>query len=187
MSMTIEAPLTPTAVKERSAAATRHLCETLHLETLAPKDLSYLALALAEVASQEAERNTEFNRRIRELFETITPPKKAAKPQPPSSSLWKQPTKEELMAPLKAVGSVDESRIAPYAPPDPYALLDLFGVEQLPRALYLRTLANLKRAVPFVQAQHPGTRPTSMAKKDAIVEYIMRYVTQPSEAQSQAG
>ncbi|HUY77839.1 MAG TPA: hypothetical protein VMV29_13795 [Ktedonobacterales bacterium] len=184
MSMTLEAPLTATSVKERSAAATRHLCETLQLDTLAPKDLTYLALALTEVASEEAEHNSEFNRRVRELYEMIAPTKKPAKPRSPSS--WQRPTKEELMKPLKAVGTVDPSRIAPYAPPDPYALLELFGPEQLPRVLFLRTLENLKRAVRIVQARHPGTKPSNMGRKDAIVEYIMRYVTEPAEAKSQA-
>jgi hypothetical protein len=177
--MTLEAPLTPTKVKERSAEATRHLCETLQLPTLATKDLAYLALALAEAASEEAEHNVEFNRRVRELYEKIAPPKKLAKPK--QTTAWPQPTKEELMIPLRAVGRVDPERIAPFAPTDPYALLELFGPAQLPRALYLHTLDNLKRAVPFVQARHPHTRPTNMGRKDAIVDYIMRYVTQPDE------
>ena len=184
MSMTVEVGLTPAALKERSAAATRHLCETLHLESVEPRDLTYLALALAEVAAQEAERNTTFNQRVRELYETITPPKKAAKASTDPSI--RRPTREEILAPLKAVGTVDQSRIAPYAPPDPYALMELFGVEQMPRAMYRYTLDNLKRSVPFIQARHPGTKPSSMAKKDAIVEYIMRYVTEPTEAQGQA-
>lgn len=184
MSMTGEAKPTAAALKERSAAATRHLCETLHLEGVEPRDLNYLALALTEVAAQEAERNSAFNQRIRQLYEAIIPPKKVVKTRGASSI--QRPTQAEILAPLRAVGTVDPERIAPYAPPDPYALMDLFGAEQLPRALYRYTLDNLKRAVPFVQAQHPGTKPTSMAKKDAIVEYIMRYVTEPAEAQSQA-
>jgi len=184
--MTIEAPVTPGALKERSAAATRRLCETLRLESLTPKDLSYLALALTEAAAQEAESNTAFNQRLRELYHTLTPPKKVARGSRPEPTI-KRPTQEDLTKPLQAIGTVDPSRIRPYAPPDPYALLDLYGAEQLPLSLFRYTLDSLKRTVPIVQARHPGTRPTNMGRKDSIVEYVMRYVTEPDAVQSQVG
>src|SRR5258707_12053435 len=58
-------------VQERSALATRTLCQALGLGTLKPADLKFLALALTEVAAAEIADRAGFGERVSAAFEQV--------------------------------------------------------------------------------------------------------------------
>jgi hypothetical protein len=61
------------------------------------------------------------------------------------------------------------------APPDPYFLNELFGIDQLPIALKEYSVPALKTAVAMIQARQPGTKPQGTSKA-AIIEYVLQHV-----------
>ena len=66
-------------------------------------------------------------------------------------------------------------RYDPYAKLDPYFVCSVYGVHQLRKAMGRYTLAQLKEAVEFVQAKHPGTKPKTKSRKEDIIDYIVTY------------
>ncbi len=85
-------------------------------------------------------------------------------------------SKAEL-PPLVPIRRIEGYRADPFSPPDPLFLTRLYGDHQLDRALQDYTLDFLKLTAANVQAAHPGTKPASMAKKQAVIDYIVRYST----------
>jgi hypothetical protein len=83
-------------------------------------------------------------------------------------------TKAEL-PPLVPIRRIEGYRANPFAPPDPQFLIQLYGTHQLDRALQDYTLDMLKETATKVQADHPGTKPGSKAKKQSVIDYIVQY------------
>ncbi|MEO7002719.1 MAG: hypothetical protein ABI068_12990 [Ktedonobacterales bacterium] len=158
--------------QERSVLATRRLCEALGLGVVKPNELRRLTIALAEAAADEAGHNSDFAKHIRVLYERSASVKKS-KVTEPSTRRKKMPEHPNLTP----VGTFDESKFNPYGPLDPYILLQLYGIEQLPLALDGYSLTALKGAVSLVEQRNPGTKPKNCSKKDAVLEYIVQYVT----------
>jgi len=158
--------------QERSVLATRRLCEALGLGVVKPNELKRLTVALAEAAADEAGHNSEFAAHIRVLYERYVPVKKG-KTTGSSTRSKAKPEKVKLVP----VGTFDESKFNPYGPLDPYILLQLYGTKQLALALDEYSLTALKGAASLVEQRNPGTKPKNRAKKDAVLAYIVEYVT----------
>lgn len=160
---------------ERSARATRDLCAVLGLGVLTPTNLKYLAVALMEVATEEAKRSDEFTEQVRSAYEAILPVKPQRRTRTSDGSAPGTATKSWKVK-LTPIGTVDEALLDPYAPPNPFALQQLYGNEQLPLALGRYSLTKLKEAVVVVQQRYPDTKPRRITKA-GIVEYIMDTLT----------
>lgn len=178
MSITIdEATLT---IQQRSAAATRALCEVLGLGALKPADLKYLALALTQAATEEARYDSAFADRIRALLQSLLPAKPAPrKPRDEASGLPGRRRGAVKRIDLVPVGRVDETLLDPYAPPNPWALQQLYGNDQLPAALDRYSLAKVKDALALMQRRYPDMRPKRMTKS-GIIDYIVEQVVNPA-------
>lgn len=156
--------------QERSASATRELCRTLGLGALKPAELKFLTIALAEVATSEAQRNMQFAHAISHLYQELLPTK------PAKATRGKGAAKRKEEAVLIPVGTVDPALLDPYAPPNPWALQILYGNHQLQQALERYSLAKLKEALPLVQERYPGSKPKALTKK-GIATYIFSQLT----------
>lgn len=152
----------PQTVQERSVDATRHLRETLGLD-----DLKLLATALAEVAVAESAQRPEFANRIKSVYAEL----QALKATPRRSSKAAKPSTK-----LVPIVAIDDVRIDPHAPLDPYFLKRLYGDSQLVAALDGYSLAKLKEAAAIVEQKHVGTKPKSKARKADIINYIVEHV-----------
>jgi hypothetical protein len=159
-------------VQERSALATRTLCQALGLGTLKPADLKFLALALTEIASAEIKDRAGFGERVSAAFEQV----RANYSAKGKGATSKGKSTGAGMKPLVPIGNVDPARFAPSARTDPYALLDLYGSQQLEAALSRYPASELKKAAALVEERNPGTKPPARASKPALIEYIVRYV-----------
>jgi hypothetical protein len=158
-------------IQQRSAQATHELSEGLGLGPVSPGNLKYLALALMLVASEEIARNPDFSERIRSLYESLLPQKGSARNTSGAKKPWH--------VHLTPIGTTDELLLDPYGPPNPFALQQLYGDEQLPLALGQHSPSELRGAVAIVQERYPGTKPKSMSKA-AIIEYIVKLLTSGS-------
>lgn len=164
---------TTTTIQQRSAQATHDLCEALDLGALSPANLKYLALALTQVAVVEVSRSGDFAERIRTAYQSLLPekPKRGTSSvqggRPGGNKAWK--------VKLMPIGTVDESLLDPYGPPNPFALQQLYGDEQLALALERYTPAKLKESVAIVQQRYPGTKPKKLTKAE-IINYIVRTI-----------
>jgi len=159
---------TPAQVlRERAAKATQDLRDALRL----PSDLSdatVLGTALSEAAAREIRRNAGFGQEVRRLYDEIS---QARTPTGGDGARRKVPS-EPLIA-LRHTGG----RIDPFAPPDPKTLIYVYGEDKLGQALRTYTMDLLKEAADNIQREHPGTRPASRTRKDALVDYIVQYST----------
>src|SRR5579884_1253796 len=167
--------MTGATIQERTTRASRDLCAALDLVGVTPATMKVLTLALAEVAAKEIMRNPAFGQQIRSRYEELQPrkptSKRASGKRPPSPG-------EQWKVKLTAVGQVDESLLDPYAPPNPFALRQLYGNDQLAVALGRYSLTALKQAVPAVEAANPGTKPKKVTKQ-GIIDYIVEHVAGP--------
>jgi hypothetical protein len=168
MSASVEPTVETTS--ERSARATRQLCEALGLGTVKAKDLPLLTIALAEVATREAWDNVQFADRVRSAFRIL----EANRPKP---GAHKKPSTFEA---LVAVGPVDLAKLRPNGTLDPYALHTALGSTQSRQVLNDLMLEELKQSAALVEQRNPGTAPTSRRAKKALVTYIMEHVTNPN-------
>ena len=178
MSSAIETTLESTniTIQQQSVAATQELCEALGLGVLKPAELKYLTVALARGATEEAQRNDEFKQHIQSLYQSLLPvkPTKAKAPKKePSSGARSSGSKKVKLTPI---GSVDESELNPYAPPNPWALRRLYGDKQLSAALGRYSADKLKETLPAMQQRYPGTQPKKMTKP-GIIAYIVEMLT----------
>jgi hypothetical protein len=174
---------TAMSVQERSSEATGRLCEILGLGHVPTTKLKFLTVALAEAAVDEASNNDVFANKIRSAFESMVPapaPKRQPKVAAGSTRTKHKPTKLPLMEDLEPIGTVDESLLNPYAPPNPWALRTLYGDHQLRRALGGYSLTKLKQTAKTVQSKHPGTKPHNASDQTSLVDYIVEQVTSES-------
>jgi hypothetical protein len=147
-------------------AATAHLREVLGLD-----DLKLLSTALAEIVADEAARNPGFANRIRSVYQELVS-LKATRP-------LRSPTTKPADVDLVPIGSVEHYKHDPYAPLDPNYLYQVYGAAQLRAALSRYSLATLKEASARIEEKNPGTKPTSRARKDAIIDYIVEHIAGP--------
>ncbi len=161
-----------TTLQERSSQATSVLCQALELGELSSANQKYLALALMQVATEEVSRNGSFAERVRSLYLSLVP-QKTTGTKPTASASWQ--------IKLTPVGTVDQSLLDPYGPPNPFALQQLYGDAQLPLALERYSPARLKEAAEIVQQRFPGTKPKKNSKA-SIIEYIVSTITAGSTA-----
>ncbi len=138
------------------------------VEILRVNDPKRLAEAMLEIASDELMRNTRFLQRVGAQYDALAPAPKAS-PKPKAKQL-KAPLLD--LVPRKHIPG-REFDIS--APPDPYFLNELFGIDQLPVALKEYTVPALRIAVAMIQERRPGTKPTGTSKA-AIIEYVLEYV-----------
>ena len=159
MSTTIEKPRT---VAQRGTDATSQLREIFGFE-----DLKAMSTAIAEAVSEEARHNAHFAERVRMIYQEVV-----------STS---HPTKKrktyEAKSKVTPIRKVEGYKPDPFAPPDPYFFLQIYGREQFPLALEEQTLTTLKVVADKLMRDNPGTKPTSKAKKDAVIAYIVGIVT----------
>ena len=159
---------------DRSVLATRHLCDTLGLGILKPKELKHLGTALAEAATQEVGSHPEFAARILALYRELT-----EKPKPAtggSGSGGRQPKAKPKKAKLTPIRPVDPELFGPDRPLDPYLLHHVYGDEQWQLALDDYPAPALKQAAGLVEQRNPGTLPKGRLTKPALMDYIVRYV-----------
>ncbi len=163
------------------AEATKKLCETLGLTSLKSTQLKFLTIALAEVAAEEASANPSFAEHIKSKFQELAPVvgKKKSRSDPDYAPKKLIASKLENNG-LVAINHIDISRLNPYADPDPFLLLEVYGDEQLPRALSQYSLAMLRRISGRFEKQQPGTKPKNKNLKDSIIEYIVGQVLRKS-------
>ena len=130
-------------------------------------DLKRLNAALALAAAEGVSRNPSFASHVRTLYEQMGPQKKA----PTRVSKASKVEPEVELIPVKKVDQLPD----PSAPPDPYFLLEFYGVEQLPLALRRYPLPRLKESVKMVQSRQPGTKPHG-ATREAVISYLVERV-----------
>lgn len=162
------------ALKERSALATRQLRDVVGRD-----DLDLLAIALAEVATAEAQHNPAFIERVHAVYDGLVEVKSQSATAHKSSSPTSSKTAaKDTKPPLVPIAIIKDHVLDPWAPPDPYYLNRLFGPEQLYAALDRYNLPTLKRSLPLVQAKHPGTKPRRISSKDDVITYMVTMVVE---------
>ncbi len=150
------------AIKERSALATRRFCEALQLGVVAPKNLTYLTIALTEAAAEEVARNGALRERIKQIYSGMLPPPRQTPPRPSAG--------------VRADGARKGSTLAPGNPPDLGALARNYHPDEWATALRKYGMPALKNGVRVVQEEHPGAKPANMSTKEALVEFLLRYI-----------
>jgi hypothetical protein len=156
----------PLSAKQRGEKATLLLRETLDLPVI-EGDATVFGAALAEAASEESMRNVRFAEAVRERYRDLLAQQPAPKP--------KSVSPKEPLPPLVPIRRIEGYRADPFSPPNPQFLIQLYGYAQLDRALQDYTPAMLKETAAKVQQDHPGTKPTSKAAKQALIDYIVKY------------
>jgi hypothetical protein len=147
--------------------AAKHAALVLELQ-----DTKRLQTALAYAASEEIEHNANFAARVVTLYNVLPPSASSGGGRRGGVGAKAAPVE---LVPLKYTDSVGVDLAAPL---DPYFLYDVYGEHQLPIALNLFSAGRLKEAAALVQERNPGTKPTHRSHKDALVEYIIRYVVE---------
>jgi hypothetical protein len=97
----------------------------------------------------------------------------SAKPVRASVSRSKSLSHPELV-PLPGT---EGARFDPFAPLDPYALVKLYGPQQLQAALSGYSNATLRHAVTLVQRRSPKTKPADARKSESLIAYIVQQLT----------
>jgi hypothetical protein len=152
--------------KTRSAEAARNLHAALRLP-VDMSDAATLSAALLEVIAEESQRSPNPRiaeavcQRYQELFALR------------STSAKRDVKYVEPLIPLRyAEGTID-----PFAPPDPKKLIYVYGQDKLARALSNYTLFMLKQTAAKIEQERPGTKPSNRGRKDAVIEYIVKYAS----------
>lgn len=158
---------------DRSTAATQRLCDVLALGVVKPKELKHLATAVTEAASAEAAHNAAFRERILSTYNEL---KTAAAPKRTSSSRGGTTKAKTPLAWLTPIHPVDPKQFGPDKLLDPYLIQYAYGDEVLRTILDGYSAARLKEAAAIVAERNPGTGPANRSRKDALIEYIVRYV-----------
>lgn len=157
---------------DRSEAATRRLCDELSLGVLKPKELKHLSTALVEASSSEVTHNTAFRERILAIYAEL---KTAATPKRTSARNGTSRAKTPLDW-LTPIHPVDPKLFGPDKLLDPYLIQYAYGDEKLHPILDRYGANRLKEAAAIVEERNPGTKPTNRSNKNALIEYIVRYV-----------
>ena len=152
-----------TSVKQVSSAtaAAKQIAQELGLD-----DAKRLANAITLAAAEELAYNALFGARIRAAYNRLP-----ATPTRPKVTTPKAP--KVTLTPIKRVEGFEFN---PGAPLNPYLVYEAFGAHQLHAALDLFSLAKLQDAARRVMERAPGTKPSNMRAKAAIIEYIERHV-----------
>lgn len=152
--------------RKRADNATSMVRQALALP-VRPGDANAFVAALAEIAAEESKRNRRFADAIRNRYDELM--------HEQSTALKSKKTSKADLPPLVPIRRIDGYQADPFSPPDTRFLAQLYGETQLPRALHDYTLDMLKEAALKVQANHPGTKPTSRANKAAVIAYLVKY------------
>lgn len=158
-------PETRTAT-QRTADAIKQVAQELRLD-----DAKRLGTALAEVGAEWVSRSPAFAAQVKDMYESMAPKRSAGAGQKPSGSQAGRAAPDVVLVPLKQIDRV----LNPAAAPDPYYLLDLYGVNQLALALSRYTVPRLREAVKLVQARHPGTKPAGTTRPH-LTAYLVEQV-----------
>lgn len=151
-------------VQQRAMAATAQLRQLVDAD-----DVRALSAAVAEAAAEEAERNTAFLSTLRRIYTEMTALSKGA-----------QRTRRDTHysdVELVPLPGTEGARFDPFAPLDPYALLRLYGPQQLRAALNGYSYARLREAVAAVRNKWPGTKPSDARKASSLIDYIVEHLT----------
>lgn len=127
-------------------------------------DIKRVSLALVEAASVELEKSHTFENRVRAFYDALAP----ARPRSRMVTAF-----DVKLVPIK---QIDGREINPAAPLDPYFLYEVYGAEQLPTALSIFPVSKLKEGAAKVEQQNPGTKPSNRGQKQALIDYIVKYV-----------
>jgi hypothetical protein len=134
----------------------------MHIPTN-PSDAGILGTALAEAAAEEGKHNARFAEDVRRRYEELRGQQRTT-------------AKRETLPPLVPIRTDLPWRgIDPFAPPDPKFLIQVYGKQQLDRALREYSIPVLKRTAEVVERAHPGTKPTNRGQRDALIAYIVAH------------
>jgi hypothetical protein len=154
---------------KRQATQQRVKDATAQLQSLiGATDVTLLSAAVTEAAAAEALHNPAFRRAVQRIYEDLS-----AKPARATASRAQAPSHSELV-PLPGT---EGARFDPFAPLDPYALVKLYGPQQLQTALSGYSAATLRQAVALVRQKYPQTRPTDARKPESLIAYIVQQLT----------
>jgi hypothetical protein len=131
-------------------------------------DLKLLNAAVTEAAAAEAVYNPAFRRTVQRIYEELS-----AKPTRVIAPRAQAPSHPELL-PLPGT---EGARFDPFAPLDPYALVKLYGPQQLQNALSGYSAAALRQAVALVRQRYPQTKPKDARKPESLIAYIVQQLT----------
>jgi hypothetical protein len=155
--------------KQRGEAAVRRIAQAVGLTNVTTRQLPQLTAELAVAACEELARNPTFLNHVRTVFQ------RTLEHTATSAQTEKRPrASAPKIVPIKYV---DPARFATYGPSDPYALFEQYGEQQLPLVLKKFLMTDLTKSAALVQERNPGTRLSPKAKKDEVIEFIVRYVT----------
>jgi hypothetical protein len=135
-------------------------------ELIGADDVKLLSAAVTEAAAAEAVRNTAFRTSVRRIYEEL-------RTQPLSTTRTQRSSRQSSVEPLPLPGT-EGARFDPFAPLDPYALLRLYGPQQLGAALSGYSSVALREAVTVVRQKHPKTKPKDARKADSLIAYIVQ-------------
>jgi hypothetical protein len=142
---------------------------TAQLQSLiGASDLKLLSAAVIEAATDEALHNPTFRKAVQRIYEELS-----TKPARATMSRPKSPSRPELV-PLPGT---EGARFDPFAPLDPYALVKLYGPQQLQTALSGYSTSTLRQAVALVQQRYPKTKPADSRKSESLIAYIVQQLT----------
>jgi hypothetical protein len=163
-------PTSAPTVAERALLATQNLREALSLDVLTPKELTQLSVALVQASTLEIRQNAAFRERVLSLDREVS---ESTKPAPRKSA----PNHAKVVKPpLVPFRQVDTQLFGPDKPLDPYLVHYAYGDDQLRDALERFPVSELKKAAATVDQRNPDTKPINRSRKDALIEYIVRYV-----------
>lgn len=153
------------------ADAAKHAGIVLNLN-----DSKLLGIALAYAASEEIEHNVHFAAQVRTVYEALASASNGTGSKGRGSVGAKAPAVN--LMPMKHVEGYELNLAAPL---DPYFLYEVYGSHQLPVALDLFSVNRLKEASALVQERNAGTKPANRSSKQALIDYIIHYVTASEE------
>ena len=133
--------------------------------TLGVEDTSKLNLALLLTAADEVDRNSAFAARVRNRYQLL-----------PNSQAKSTLRANRELPRLTLLKHVEGFTFNAADTPNPYLINEAFGIKQLRELLDYLPLFKVKEASAIVEQRNPGTKPTNKSKKDAVIEYIVRYV-----------
>lgn len=156
-------------LQQRGSEATKNLRTTLQLPVNL-NDNTILGTALAEIATEESRNNPLFAAKVRERYAELLGQNGGTRKRSLGNKQF-----YESMPPLVPIRRIDGYVHDPFAPPDPHLLIQLYGKDQLSRALFDYTVDMLKQVASKIEQKHPGTKPSNRGKRDALIAYIVQY------------
>jgi hypothetical protein len=161
--------MSETLTTSKRQATQRVQGATAQLQSLiGASDLKLLSAAVMEAAAIEAVHNPGFCRAVQRIYEELS-----AKPARATVSRLRSSSHPELV-PLPGT---EGARFDPFAPLDPYALVKLYGPQQLQTALSGYSATTLRQAVALVQQRYPKTKPADARKSESLIAYIVQQLT----------